>query len=116
MKNSEWGAVAYLAQSSCGRNGIEISMNSKNLNNLNYKNIYAVTGYSGETANGVDASTTTTDGWNEDYSYFTYSTNPFFIRGGHCIGGTVRTGGFAFSHTAGSANYGRGFRSILIAL
>ena len=58
MKNSEWGAVAYLAQSSCGRNNTEVSMNSKNLNNLNSKQIYAVTGYSGETANGVDASTT----------------------------------------------------------
>ena len=58
MKNSEWGAVAYLTQSSCGRNGTEIAINSKNLNNLNSKNIYAITGYSGETANGVDASTT----------------------------------------------------------
>ena len=58
MKNSEWGAVAYLAQSSCGRNNTKVSMNSKNLNNLNSKQIYAVTGYSGETANGVDASTT----------------------------------------------------------
>ena len=58
MKNSEWGAVAYLTQSSCGRNGIEVSMNNKNLNNLNSKNIYAVTGYSGEIANGVGASTT----------------------------------------------------------
>ena len=58
MKNSEWGAVAYLTQSSCGRNGTEISINSKNLNNLDSKYIYAVTGYSGETANGVDASTT----------------------------------------------------------
>ena len=57
IKNSEWGAVAYLAQSSCGRNGIEISMNSKNVNNST-KNIYAITGYSGETANGVAASTT----------------------------------------------------------
>ena len=58
MKNSEWGAVAYLAQSSCGRNKTEITINSKNLKNLNSKKIYAVTGYSGETANGVDASTT----------------------------------------------------------
>ena len=57
MKNSEWGAVAYLTQSSYGRNRTEISMNSKNINNRP-KNIYAVTGYSGETANGVDASTT----------------------------------------------------------
>ena len=58
IKNSEWGAVAYLAQSSYGRNGTEISMNSKNLNNLNSKYICAVTGYSDEIANGIDASTT----------------------------------------------------------
>ena len=58
MKNSEWGAVAYLTQSKYGRNVIEVSMNNKNLKNLNSKYIYAVTGYSGETANGVDASTT----------------------------------------------------------
>lgn len=57
MKNSEWGAVAYLTQSSYGRNGTEVTMNSKNLNN-NSKRIYAVTGYSGEKANGIDASTT----------------------------------------------------------
>ncbi len=29
MKNSEWGAVAYLSQSKYGRNGIEISKNSR---------------------------------------------------------------------------------------
>ena len=57
MKNSEWGAVAYLAQSSFGRNKTEITINSKNLNNSS-KNIYAVTGYAESTANGVDASTT----------------------------------------------------------
>ena len=28
MKNSEWGAIAYLSQSSYGRNGIEISLNN----------------------------------------------------------------------------------------
>ena len=28
MKNSEWGAVAYLTQSSCGRDGKEISLNN----------------------------------------------------------------------------------------
>ena len=205
MKNSEWGAIAYLAQSSCGRNGIEISMTSKNLNNLNSKYIYAVTGYSGEKANGVDASTTnnmsgvfdmrgcvwertsayvtngtdnlkygssyvattdanvdgyktlsteyatvyphdstnlgttyntkksltygfgdailetsarttTTDGWNEDYSNFPYSTDPFFKRGGHYGDTAVRTGSFAFNHTNGNANNNNGFRSVLVAL
>ena len=58
LKNSEWGAIAYLTQSSYGINGADLAINSKNLNNLNSKNIYAVTGYSGETANGIDASTT----------------------------------------------------------
>ena len=57
MKNSEWGAVAYLTQSSCGRNGKEVTINSKNLNNST-KQIYAVTGYAGSTANGVSASST----------------------------------------------------------
>ena len=57
MKNSEWGAVAYLAQSVCGRNGERVTINNKNLNNSE-KNIYAVTGYSEEISNGVSASTT----------------------------------------------------------
>ena len=58
MKNSEWGAVAYLTQSSCGRNRTEVTINSKNLNNLNSKYIYAVTGYAANTALGVNASST----------------------------------------------------------
>ena len=58
MKNSEWGAVAYLTQSSCGRNRTEVTINSKNLNNLNSKYIYAVTGYAESTALGVNASST----------------------------------------------------------
>ena len=58
MKNSEWGAVAYLTQSAYGRNGTEVTINNKNLNNLNNKYIYAVTGYSEEIPNGVSASTT----------------------------------------------------------
>ena len=63
MKNSEWGAVAYLTQSKYGRNGVEITINNKNLNN-NPSTIYAVTGYSNgtnntyETSNGQLASTT----------------------------------------------------------
>ena len=57
MKNSEWGAVAYLTQSSYGRNRTEIIMNSKNLNNSS-KSIYAVTGYAENVANGIAASST----------------------------------------------------------
>ena len=205
MKNSEWGAVAYLTQSSCGRNGTEITMNSKNLSNLDSKYIYAVTGYSGENANGIDASTTgnmsgifdlsgcvgervsgyvtngndnlkfgtsfatttetnadgyktlsteyatvypyddnnlgttyfskksstygfgdailetsgrtsTTDGWFLDYSTFTDSKIPFFVRGGSSGNNSSNTGVFAYSNAYGNATHLSGFRSILIAL
>ena len=58
MKNSEWGAVVYLTQSSFGRNRTEVAINSKNLNNLNSKYIYAVTGYAENAALGVSASST----------------------------------------------------------
>ena len=57
MKNSEWGAVAYLTQSKYGRDGTEVTINNKNMNN-DSKNIYAVTGYANSTANDNSASTT----------------------------------------------------------
>lgn len=43
MKNSEWGAVAYLSQSKYGLNGEKIYINNVNLNNST-ASIYAVTG------------------------------------------------------------------------
>lgn len=57
-KNSEWGAIIYLANSQYGRDGTQIEINSKNLNNLNNLNIYAVTGYSGDTPDGLSSSST----------------------------------------------------------
>ncbi|MBD8922908.1 hypothetical protein EGR52_05720 [bacterium] len=57
MKNSEWGAVAYLTQSKYGRDGAEVTINRKNMNN-DSKRIYAVTGYANSTANDNSASTT----------------------------------------------------------
>ncbi len=47
MKNSEWGAVAYLAWSQYGRNGTEITIN--NVSAEGTSTIYAVTGYGGAT-------------------------------------------------------------------
>ncbi len=60
MKNSEWGAVAYLAWSQYGRNGTEITINNVSANGTN--TIYAVTGYGGAsvstgTATNTDLST-----------------------------------------------------------
>ena len=57
IKNSEWGAVVYLTQSSKGRDGTEVMQNAKNLNNTS-KVIYGVTGYAGTIANVVTASST----------------------------------------------------------
>ena len=74
-KNSEWGAVAYLAQSKYGLNGNstnmnEIAVNSVDLNNTIYVNnassgtlgnVYAVTGYGNDQnpiLNDVNASST----------------------------------------------------------
>ena len=57
MKNSEWGAVAYLAQSKYGRNGVEVTQNK-------YDGKSAKTGYGENTSaaynttNGQKASTT----------------------------------------------------------
>ena len=55
MKNSEWGAVAYLAWSQYGRNATEPNINNVNLNNKNSKYIYAVTGMA---ATGTDTAHT----------------------------------------------------------
>lgn len=67
MKNTEWGAVAYLAESKYGRNGTEIGMNSTNYttgqgNYVTYANqsttgnvygIYDINGTSWEFVAGV---------------------------------------------------------------
>ena len=54
MKNSEWGAVAYLAWSKYGRNGTEITIN----NSSSY-----ITGNAGNTIDASSASGTT-NAWN----------------------------------------------------
>ena len=58
MKNSEWGAVVYLTQSSYGRDREKVTINIKSFKNANSKNIWAITGYAENTANGIKASST----------------------------------------------------------
>ena len=50
MKNSEWGAVAYLSQSKYGLNGTNIYINNVTLNNST-TSVYAVTGCSATAEN-----------------------------------------------------------------
>ena len=52
MKNSEWGAIAYLSQSKYGLNGTNIYINNVTLNNST-TSVYAVTGCS--SASSADA-------------------------------------------------------------
>ena len=60
LKNSEWGAVAYLSQSKYGLNGTNIYINNVNLNNTT-KSVYAVTGCAGATEDASQVATTITE-------------------------------------------------------
>ena len=60
MKNSEWGAVAYLSQSKYGLNETNIYINNVNLNNTS-KSVYAVTGCAGATEDASQVATTITE-------------------------------------------------------
>jgi hypothetical protein len=55
MKNSEWGAVAYLSQSQYGLNGTNIAINNVTLNSST-STIQAVTGCASTAENSSDAS------------------------------------------------------------
>jgi competence protein ComGC len=55
MKNSEWGAVAYLSQSQYGLNGENIAINNVTLNS-SISTIWAVTGCASTATNASDAS------------------------------------------------------------
>jgi competence protein ComGC len=59
MKNSEWGAVAYLSQSKYGLNGTNIAINNVTLGG-NPTTIFAVTGCASTATNASDASEVTT--------------------------------------------------------
>ena len=60
IKNSEWGAVAYLSQSKYGLNGANIYINNVNLNNT-IQSVYAVTGCAGTTEDASQVATTITE-------------------------------------------------------
>ena len=99
MKNSEWGAVVYLTQSSYGRNRTEVTINSKNLNNLNSKYIYAVTGYAENTALGVSASSTNNMSGLFDFSGCVWERIAGYITNGNP---SLSTYGSSFANTTGT--------------
>ena len=74
MKNSEWGAVAYLTHSQYGLDG----QNLLNINNVNLNNavstIYAVTGYAGEGTNTAENKFTSAPTLGESITNGTYTS------------------------------------------
>ena len=73
VKNSEWGAVSYLAQSKYGTNGTKIYINNVNVNNTTLK-VNNVTGYAAETVSAVEKQITSTQleaGENDQYAWNT---------------------------------------------
>ena len=60
IKNSEWGAVAYLSQSQYGLDGTNIYINNVSLNN-SITSVYAVTGMAGSIENAAEVTTTIKD-------------------------------------------------------
>jgi len=165
MKNTEWGAVAFLSHSIYGKNA-EITINNNgttyytgggtgtsyitNVAQSTTGTVYGVydmsgnaweyvmgnyastTGSSGLTVTGingkyVDIYTGTavgnsimgdalgeTAGWYSDYTYFVYSSDPWFVRGGHYSNG-ASAGAFAFSYAAGTSIANISFRPLLSA-
>ena len=101
MKNSEWGAVAYLTQSSYGRSKTKVTINSKNLNNLNSKYIYAVTGYANTTANGVSASSTNNKTGIFDLSGCVWERTAAYISNGYA---NLNTYGSSYATTTANEN------------
>ena len=67
LKNSEWGAVAYLTHSKYGRNGTEVTIN----NNSNY-----LTGNAGDSVNATES--TTTNAYNTDKGVLASSTGNIY--------------------------------------
>ncbi len=98
MKNSEWGAVAYLTQSSYGRDKTEVTINSKNMNNSS-KVIYAVTGYANSTANGVAASST-----NNKTGIFDLSGCVWEYTAGYISNGNASINSYGKSYASTTAN------------
>ena len=101
MKNSEWGAVAYLTQSSYGRNGTEVTINAQNLNNLNSKFIYAVTGYANTTANDITASSTNNKSGIFDLSGCVWEYVTVYISNGNP---NIDAYGKSYANTTANAN------------
>ena len=114
MKNSEWGAIAYLAQSQYGLNGTNIYINNANLRN-SQQSAYAITGCAGETEDAaevgvkIDTATNkpvTTDSTKKIYTWTQANGTKASTTG--TIYGIYDMSGGAWERTASLVNNGNG--------
>ena len=114
MKNSEWGAIAYLTQSKYGRGTEEVTINNVNLNNQ-IPRVNAVTGMAGETVSAAQNITTIekiNDGTSGSYSWDTEkgkkaSTTNNTTGVYDLVGGMYEyTAGYINNNNASLENYG----------
>lgn len=84
-----------------------------------YSNNYAVStpanGHYGDAVWETSNSGTSTNSWYSDYSYFPYTTTPFFRRGGGYSGG-ADAGVFYFRNYSGDGNSYVSFRIVVPVL
>ena len=108
MKNSEWGAVAYLTQSQYGRNNEEVSINNFSINDSS-KMIYGVTGlYSSTVSAATNTDITTAENYDSSNGIKGSSTKN--ATGVYDLSGCVwqRTTGYITNGNSNLVTYGSG--------
>ena len=107
MKNSEWGAVAYLTQSSYGRNGTEISLN----NYYTTESSPWRTAITGMCTNGISGDKTTTLGNAYNTAIGVKGSSTANITGIYDLNGCVweRTTAYISNGNASLSSYGKSY-------
>ena len=120
MKNSEWGAVAYLSKSKYGLGTTDITVNNISLNNST-QSVYAVTGCTSnstsagtrtttiETINGTTANTASGGVYTWDQLTGTTASSTGTIYGIYDLSGGVweRTTGYVANNSSQLSSYGK---------
>ena len=121
------GAWEYTAAYVNNGNGNLTSYGASLVNNTNgrYKNVYskgssdsyepnyqANKGRYGDAVYETSTAGSGTTSWYDDYSFFPFTSHPFFFRGGYCGSGST-AGAFSFHGHTGISYSHIGFRPVL---
>ena len=139
MSGGAWEYVAAYVNNSYTQSGgnsytyAQSLIDSVNAGNTKYADVYSIgssdsysnnytasdpstsTGHYGDAVWETSSSGTSTNSWYSDYSYFPYTSWPFFHRGGYYYGET-NAGVFYFHYYNGSSNSSGSFRVVVPVL